>query len=174
VVTGIVEIIPDTELLGAGLHQGARGSRLRVHADHNTHPRDATSFRRVNLLIYLTQGWQAEWNGDLELWDRSASTCERRIAPRFNRCAILGVDDTAFHGYGPLRLPEGRTRNAIAAYYYARSAAPGQAADPHPTLLPSLRDETVAAKLGRQARGALLASVEALLPNRYRANRLKE
>ena len=162
-ITGIKGLAADHQLIGAGLHQGARGSYLRVHADHNTHPEDSSRFRRINVLIYLNPHWDSRWNGDLELWDREAVACRKRIAPKFNRCAILGVDDTAFHGYGPLRVPSSVTRNALAAYFYADVAAEGQTLNPHPTALPALHGENPLARLSHRARRAALARVERML-----------
>jgi hypothetical protein len=155
-VTGIDGLVGDSLLIGAGFHQGGRGSRLPLHADHNTHPQDSTRYRRVNVLIYLNQTWQAGWGGDLELWDRQANSCQKRIEPTFNRCVILEVDDTSFHGYAALRIPRNRTRNTLAAYYYADAPAPGQAAEPHPTLLPGLRKKSWISYVSYRARRALL------------------
>jgi 2-oxoglutarate-Fe(II)-dependent oxygenase superfamily protein len=143
-VAGIDGLVPDTTMAGAGLHQGGRGSYLRLHADHNTHPLDDTRYRRVNVLIYLNEIWDAQWNGDLELWDRQAGSCQKRIAPVFNRCVISEVSDTSFHGYDSLRLPRNRTRKALAAYYYAAVPAPGQAAEPHSEIWPALPRESFA------------------------------
>jgi Rps23 Pro-64 3,4-dihydroxylase Tpa1-like proline 4-hydroxylase len=159
-VSGIEDLAADRERIGAGLHQGARGSYLRVHADHNTHPKDGSRFRRINVLVYLNRRWESKWNGDLELWDRNATSCQKRIAPIFNRCAILPVDDTAFHGYGPLRVPNGVTRNALAEYYYSDVAAVGQTHDPHPTALPQLKSEDLLTSLTHRARRVILARVE--------------
>jgi hypothetical protein len=159
-ITGIEGLEADRELVGAGLHQGGQGSYLRIHADHNTHPTNGLRFRRINILIYLNTRWEAQWNGDLELWDREAASCEKKIEPRFNRCAILAVDDTAYHGYGPLRVPNGVTRNALAEYYYADVAAEGQTDMPHPTTLPTLRGEYPIIALLHRARISTLSRIE--------------
>jgi Rps23 Pro-64 3,4-dihydroxylase Tpa1-like proline 4-hydroxylase len=164
IVTGVSDLDPDRALVGAGLHQGARGSYLRVHADHNTHPSDPSRFRRINVMVYLNEHWQANWNGDLELWDRGAVACRTRIEPIFNRCAILSVDDTAFHGYGPLRVPQHVTRKALAAYYYSNSAAEGQTLDAHPTTMPILKAENPVSNLAHRARRAILYRVQKVIP----------
>ena len=135
-ITRVGDLRPDRTLSGAGLHQGARGSHLRLHADHNTHPSDANRFRRVNVMVYLNEAWNPDWNGALELWSRDASACRLRIEPVFNRAVVMSVDDTAYHGYGPLRLPKNRTRNALATYYYTRTPAEGQQPHPHYTVWP--------------------------------------
>jgi hypothetical protein len=159
-ITGISDLAPDRQFVGAGLHQGARGSYLHVHADHNTHPDDPTCFRRVNVLLYLNDRWERNWNGDLELWDRTAGGCCKRIEPKFNRCAILLVDDTAFHGYGPLRVPHNGTRKAIASYYYSNSPAAGQSSEPHPTTLPALGGESFISVFAHGIRRKILHRIE--------------
>jgi Rps23 Pro-64 3,4-dihydroxylase Tpa1-like proline 4-hydroxylase len=159
-ITGIGDLLPDPECAGAGMHQGARGSYLHLHADHNTHPSDPARYRRVNVLLYLNERWEPNWNGDLDLWDRAAGIRVKSILPSFNRCAILTVDDTAFHGYGPLRVPRNLTRKAIAAYYYSAFPAVGQAMTSHPTLLPALRDESLFSALGHRVRRKLLHLIE--------------
>jgi hypothetical protein len=163
-VTGVPDMAADRSLVGAGLHQGAQGSYLRVHADHNTHPNDPSRFRRVNVMVYLNEVWQPDWNGDLELWDREASACRARIEPKFNRAAILSVDDTAFHGYGPLRVPSGLTRKALAAYYYADSAAEGQTIEAHSTTIPPLRGESPILAFSHRVRRAVLFRIQQLAP----------
>jgi Rps23 Pro-64 3,4-dihydroxylase Tpa1-like proline 4-hydroxylase len=137
-ITGIDDLLPDGTLSGAGLHQGGRGSYLRLHADHNTHPSNPNGYRRVNIMIYLNPRWEPSWNGALQLWDRDGAACRVRIEPIFNRCVIMSVDDTAYHAYGPLRVPKGSTRNALATYYYTEAPAEGQELKPHHTVWPKI------------------------------------
>jgi hypothetical protein len=147
-VTGIGGLAPDPELHGGGLHQGADGSFLDVHADFNLHPRTGL-FRRLNVLVYLNERWEQHWQGNLELWARDMSACSRTIAPSFNRCVIMETHDQSFHGYKELRLPRGITRRSLAAYYYSPLRAAQQAPDEHNTLF-QLRPEQ------RRASGARL------------------
>jgi hypothetical protein len=164
-VTGIDGLTADKLLIGAGFHQGGRGSYLQLHADHNTHPLDDSRYRRVNVLVYLNEFWEAEWNGDFELWDRQATSCQERIAPAFNRCVVSEVDDTSFHGYGALRVPHNRTRKALAAYYYAEKPAPGQSVEPHATIWPRVRAEGLGSYWSHRLRRMILWRIEtALIP----------
>ena len=146
-MTGIADLEMDRELVGGGLHQGARGSRLHVHADHNTHPKDPTRYRRVNVLVYVNREWSPDWGGDLDLYDRTGKTAVARIAPAFNRACIMEVHDEAYHGYGALRVPEGETRKLLAAYYYSRTPHPLQHAREHGTTFShaDARSKTAAA-----------------------------
>jgi hypothetical protein len=133
-LTGIGGLEADPELEGGGLHQIVRGGFLKIHADFNCHPR-TRHHRRLNLLVYLNAGWQDQWNGNLELWDRSMARCAKSILPALNRCVIFATTDTAFHGHPrPLACPDGRSRKSLALYYYTVARPAGETSDPHSTL----------------------------------------
>ncbi len=81
-------------------------------------------YRRLNLLLFLNEGWREEWNGDLELWDREKRGCEVRIAPDAGRAVLFETSDTSFHGHpAPLACPDGVSRRSIALYYYSPQPA---------------------------------------------------
>lgn len=117
-LTGIDNLIPDPSLRGGGLHQILPGGILGVHADF-THHVQYDLERRVNLLLYLNKDWQDEYEGHLELWNRDASHCVKRIRPTAGRCVVFNTDADSYHGHPrPLACPEDRTRKSIAIYYY--------------------------------------------------------
>lgn len=123
-LTGIEGLKADPSLEGGGLHQSQRGGFLNIHADFTVHPHKRNWRRRVNLLIYLNEGWQPEYRGELELWTRDMSACAQRILPVFNRCAIFNTDEDSFHGLpDPIQCPEGMTRKSIALYYFTEEDA---------------------------------------------------
>ena len=159
-LTGIRDLAPDVGLVGSGIHQGARGSDLHVHADHNTHPDDPTWYRRINVLVYLNPNWERAWDGDLQLWDAHAGRCVKRVPPLFNRCVIMEVHDRAFHGYDRLRIPEGETRQSIATYFYTHEPGLSQAARPHGTLFPRLTGGAAGERLSRAVRRKILHRIE--------------
>jgi hypothetical protein len=117
-LTGIDNLIPDPSLRGGGLHQILPGGLLGVHADF-THHVDYDLQRRVNLLLYLNKDWHDEYEGHLELWNRDASRCVKRLRPVAGRCVIFNTDADSYHGHPrPLNCPEGMSRKSIAIYYY--------------------------------------------------------
>ncbi len=125
-LTGIEGLIPDPHLSGGGLHQILPGGRLAIHSDFNVHPKMKV-WRRLNLLLYLNDGWRPEYGGDLELWDESMSRCVKSVAPVFNRCVVFNTDRRSFHGHPePMTCPEGVTRKSLALYYYSADPAPGE------------------------------------------------
>ncbi|MEZ4760489.1 MAG: 2OG-Fe(II) oxygenase [Flavobacteriales bacterium] len=122
-LTGIQGLKADDMLEGGGLHQSGRGGFLNIHADFTVHPHKRNWRRRVNVLVYLNKGWQEDWGGQLELWERDMSTCSARITPFFNRCVIFNTDEDSYHGLpDPLTCPEDESRKSIALYYFTEEA----------------------------------------------------
>lgn len=118
-LTGIPGLKADPSLEGGGLHQSQRGGYLNIHADFTVHPHQRNWRRRVNLLVYLNEGWEESYKGDLELWDRQMEACRKKISPVFNRCVIFNTDEDSYHGLPePIQCPEGMTRKSIALYYF--------------------------------------------------------
>jgi Rps23 Pro-64 3,4-dihydroxylase Tpa1-like proline 4-hydroxylase len=118
-LTGIPNLIADPRLEGGGLHQITRGGFLNIHADFTAHAHQPLWARRVNLLLYLNDGWKEEYGGSLELWDRQMKGCVTKVLPILNRCVIFNTDPDTYHGHPePLTCPEGMTRKSIALYYF--------------------------------------------------------
>ncbi len=117
-LTGIKGLIPDPYFMGAGFHEIGQGGHLSMHADFNHH-KPMNVERRVNLLIYLNENWEAEYGGQLELWDQGMKNCVQSIIPKFNRCAVFSTTSESWHGNPqPVNHPKGQNRRSIALYYY--------------------------------------------------------
>ena len=122
-LTGIPGLISDPSLEGGGLHQSGRGGFLNVHTDFSMHHYQKNWRRRVNLILYLNEGWQADWGGAIELWDESMRHCEAKVLPLLNHALIFNTDDRSFHGFPePLTCPETVSRKSLALYYYTVEA----------------------------------------------------
>lgn len=119
-LTGIEEIlIPDPHYQGGGFHEIKPGGYLKVHTDFNKHFKTGLD-RRINLLVYLNEEWDASYHGDLQLWTSDMSECARSVLPRFNRVVIFNTDDYSYHGLpDPVTCPEGMSRKSLALYYYS-------------------------------------------------------
>jgi Rps23 Pro-64 3,4-dihydroxylase Tpa1-like proline 4-hydroxylase len=114
-------IIVDPAYNGCGLHSTGRGGKLMVHVDGNRHPNTFSGMmhQRFNLILYLNKDWEEEYGGHLELWNRDATECIKKVQPIFNRCLIFDTGSFSYHGHPePLACPEGRRRNSLAVYYY--------------------------------------------------------
>jgi hypothetical protein len=124
-LTGIPGLMPDPMLEGGGMHQTESGGFLNVHADFTMHHYHGRWRRRCNLIIYLNEGWQPEWGGDLELWSADMTHCVTKIGPVLNRAVVFNTDELSFHGYpDPIRCPAGVTRKSLALYYFTEETDP--------------------------------------------------
>ncbi|HTL37654.1 MAG TPA: 2OG-Fe(II) oxygenase, partial [Kofleriaceae bacterium] len=87
-LTGARGLAPDIGLHGGGWHAHGRGGKLNVHVDYSIHPKLALE-RRLNLIVYLSRGWDESWGGGLGLWTHDAERNQPRelaktVACRFN------------------------------------------------------------------------------------------
>jgi Rps23 Pro-64 3,4-dihydroxylase Tpa1-like proline 4-hydroxylase len=124
-LTGIGGLIPDPYYDGGGLHQITNGGFLKIHVDFNKQTRLKLD-RRLNLIIYLNKDWREEYNGHLELWDRTMSRCVRKVLPMWNRAVVFATTDWAYHGHPEkLACPAGQSRKSLALYYYT-NGRPGE------------------------------------------------
>jgi Rps23 Pro-64 3,4-dihydroxylase Tpa1-like proline 4-hydroxylase len=120
-ITGMVDLIADSQLYAAGLAQGGNGSFLNIHIDNSSHP-VTQYYRRLNLLIYLNKNWTEEKGGHLELWSSDMSESVA-ILPAFNRMAIFATDKQSWHGYRRVNTPDGDSRKSINIYYFTEQSA---------------------------------------------------
>jgi hypothetical protein len=117
-LTGYQGLIPDPWFGGCGLHSTGRGGRLMVHADASRHPNE-NLHQILNLIYYVTPGWQEAWGGGLEMWCRDAKTMVKKVVPEFNTMLLFYTGSKSYHGHPhPITSPEGIRRNSMAVYYY--------------------------------------------------------
>ena len=117
-MTGIKGLIPDPYFVGAGVHKTLNGGHLDIHADFNVHKQMRVE-RRLNVLIYLNEDWQAEWGGNFEIWDNKMTKKMASFVPTYNRMVCFSTGSETFHGNPEtVNHPNGEPRQSIALYYY--------------------------------------------------------
>ena len=127
-VTSISGLYPDIGLHGAGWHIHGRGGKLNVHKDYSIHPKLKLQ-RKLNIIIYLTEGWNPEWGGGLELWSHNEETNRphkkvKTVDYKFNRAVIFDTTQNSWHGFAdPLTCPDNVHRKSIAMYYLTNPPA---------------------------------------------------
>lgn len=122
-ITGIARQIPDPSLYAGGLSAMTAGHFLGPHID-NSHEATRRYYRTLNLLYYVTPGWQRADGGHLELWD----TAVRRnvvIESRFNRLALMETTPTSWHSVCPVVRPDG-VRRCVSNYYFSPQSPTGR------------------------------------------------
>jgi hypothetical protein len=126
-LTGIPDLLADPELDGGGLHQAGTGGFLNLHTDFSHHHYHKTWRRRLNLILYLNEGWRPEWGGAIELWDSRMRNCIAKYPPLINQVLIFNTDERSFHGFPePMGCPAGVSRKSLALYYYTVDASAGR------------------------------------------------
>lgn len=141
-VTGIKNLKSDIELYGGGLVYTPTGGFLKVHADFNYYDK-IKMYRRINIIIYLNEDWQDDWNGNLEFWSEDMIKV-KSYPPRLNTCILFHVHDKAFHGYpDKIKCPDTTGRKSINLYYYTEVNDELQDKAPHKTIWKESHDKDV-------------------------------
>lgn len=120
-ITGIKQLIPDPYLKGGGLHLSGAGGILAPHTDFHYY-RELGLYRRVNVLVYLNEGWTIEDGGNLQLFRKGEQEPTKTVVAKFGTLAAFGTDDRSVHGF-PEPVAEGKWRRSVALYYYTSTEA---------------------------------------------------
>lgn len=121
-LTGIKNLYPDYGLHGAGWHCHSTGGKLNIHLDYNLHPKLDLQ-RKLNLILYLTENWDKNWGGGLELWTHNHITNQpkekyKNVENVFNRAIVFDTTQNSWHGFpNELICPKNVYRKSIAMYY---------------------------------------------------------
>ena len=146
-LTGIQGIVPDPHLYGGGMHQTLPGGHLKMHIDYNVHTKWKLD-RRLNVILYLNDDWQEEWNGHLELWEGDRETLRTRaakIAPIANRVVVFNTTEVSWHGVPEtLECPSDRSRKSLALYYYSNGRPEEERGATHSTIFRERPGERIA------------------------------
>ena len=120
----IPKLMPDPYFTGGGLNMTEKGGHLDIHIDGNYH--DASGLnRRVNVLVYLTEGWSSDWGGEFGIYSDNGDVLVKSVPPLFNRCVIFDTHDQSYHGLpNPINFPSDNPRKSIILYYYTKAPRP--------------------------------------------------
>ncbi len=138
-LSGVEDLILDPAMYGGGTHENLHGQELDPHVDFNY---DQTNrlHRRLNLIVYLNQGWRSEWGGGIEVHSNPRHPDENQIqtwAPIFNRAIMFETNEYSWHGFPKIELPEDRrtlSRKSISIYLYTKDRPANEIAPTHATF----------------------------------------
>jgi hypothetical protein len=114
-ITGITQLLPDPYLVGGGLHLSGPGGILSPHTDFHYY-RAMNLYRRINVIVYLNDGWSLQDGGCLSLYDKQHRV-GKTVVPDWGRVFIFRTDDQSVHGL-PVPVAEGKWRRSVALFYY--------------------------------------------------------
>lgn len=117
-LTGVNGLVPDPYFDGGGIHETFRSGGLGIHTDFLGHSR--LKLKRVlNLIVYITEGWEEEWGGELGLYGNPNFEPVVKVTPVCNRAVVFKTDEISWHGLPtPISPPTGISRRSIALYYF--------------------------------------------------------
>jgi Rps23 Pro-64 3,4-dihydroxylase Tpa1-like proline 4-hydroxylase len=116
-ITGLRALEPDAELYAGGISAMTKGSYLKPHLD-NSHDSQQERYRVLNLLYYVTPGWQPEFGGSLEVWDKGPTGSPRPFPALFNRLVVMATNRISWHSVSEI-VADGR-RCCVSNYYFSK------------------------------------------------------
>jgi len=135
-MTGIVGLLPDPHLVGAGYSIIRNGDNLGCHYDFNWNDR-IRLHRKLTSLLYITPDWQEEWGGHIQYYDDNVdinpeANLIESVAPLFNRFVINeNIKQGPFHRVSEVKAPENKPRCAIRFFYYISTSEYDKEDPPH-------------------------------------------
>ena len=117
-----IRLYPDFGLHGGGWHMHPDGGKLNPHLDYSIHPKLGLQ-RRINLIIYLSQGWETAYGGHFGMWSNDPGTSlplrlVREVEIKFNRAVIFDTTFMSWHGLSRQVSTGGKNiRKSLAVYY---------------------------------------------------------
>lgn len=121
-ITGMDGLEPDPQLYASGISMMGKGDFLNPHID-NSHDADRRRYRRLNLLYYVSPGWDPRNGGSLELWD-SAVRRPHEIGALFNRLIVMETSASSWHSVTPVTIDA--VRCCVSNYFFSKNSPSGQ------------------------------------------------
>lgn len=133
-LTGIVDLIPDPYLVGAGYSRSYDGDFLGIHTDFNWNE-SLKLHRMLSLIVYLEPEWKSEYGGDIVFKDFNNEKVIQKVEPKFNRVVIWRHHKRGFHGYpDPISCPADISRKTFRLFFYVSNATHNTEDLPHRSL----------------------------------------
>jgi Rps23 Pro-64 3,4-dihydroxylase Tpa1-like proline 4-hydroxylase len=114
-ITGLKDMVGDPQLYAGGISMMLQGHFLNPHLD-NSHDSARQLYRVLNLLYYVTPGWQPENGGNLELWDERVKK-RVEIPSLFNRLVIMETHRLSWHSVNRVKIAGQRC--CVSNYYFS-------------------------------------------------------
>lgn len=142
-IAGFEYIEPDPLLYAGGLSMMFKNDFLNPHLD-NSHDGKRQSYRRLNLLYYVSPDWKLEYGGNFELWDESR-TAPKTVVAFTNRFVVMETNKLSWHSVSKVLID--RPRCCVSNYYFSK-VSPDQTDYFHITTFSGRPDEKFKQVLG--------------------------
>jgi Rps23 Pro-64 3,4-dihydroxylase Tpa1-like proline 4-hydroxylase len=116
-ITGLQELEVDELLYAGGVSLMAPGHFLNPHID-NSHDKFRRRYRILNLLYYVSPGWELAHGSNLELWPHGVKAKPVTLVSRFNRLVVMVTHRCSWHSVSPNRSKENRC--CVSNYYFSK------------------------------------------------------
>ena len=118
-VCEIEDLQPDENLYAGGLSSMKQSQFLNPHLD-NSHDKERSRWRVLNLLFYVTPNWLDSNGGHLEVWPEGLKQDQTTLYSRFNRLIVMATHDQSWHSVSPVVADA--SRNCVSNYYFSSTA----------------------------------------------------
>lgn len=120
-ICGMKNLYPDEHLYAGGISLMGHKHFLNPHLD-NSHDKDRSRWRVLNLLYYVTPDWALADGGNLELWPNGLEQKQVTIHSKFNRLAVMVTHEKSWHSVSPITTDRA-ARACVSNYYFSDSPA---------------------------------------------------
>ncbi len=117
-IVKIKDLKADKSLYAGGLSKMNKSHFLNPHID-NSHNANRSSYRRLNLLFYVTPDIDENDGGNFELWDNNVKK-PLKIPSKFNRLVIMETTPTSWHSVDSVK--NDISRCCVSNYYFTKDS----------------------------------------------------
>ena len=115
-ICDIDDLYPDENLYAGGISAMCKGQFLNPHLD-NSHDKDRSRWRVLNLLYYVSPDWHDDNGGHLELWPNGLESPQTIVHSKFNRLVVMATHKTSWHSVSPVTADA--SRQCVSNYYFS-------------------------------------------------------
>ncbi|WP_434036888.1 2OG-Fe(II) oxygenase [Formosa sp. 4Alg 33] len=117
-ICDIDDLYPDENLYAGGLSAMQNGQFLNPHLD-NSHDKDRSRWRVLNLLYYVSPDWHDNNGGHLELWPNGLESPQTIVHSKCNRLVVMATHKKSWHSVSPVTA--NASRQCVSNYYFSNS-----------------------------------------------------
>jgi hypothetical protein len=103
-------------------HEMYKSGFVGTHVDHSSEP-ETGSPHVLNILIYLTKGWDRSWGGSTQLANKNGRKIEKVVSYVPNRAVIFLHTPYSFHGVSQIENNL-KKRSSVYVDYYSHNLNP--------------------------------------------------